>query len=96
MTKITREDVLHLAKLSSLELTDDEVTAMQDELTEITDYIAMLGGLTTEGVEPKYQVSGLENIYREDEPQTSSVSREDLLALSYATSDDQVKVPKVL
>lgn len=96
MTDISRDDVLHLAQLSSLQLADDEVAALQQNIGDILGYVAQLGELDTTGVEPTYQVTGLENVWRDDVVQTGSVDREQLLALAPDSSDGQVKVPKVL
>ena len=96
MTDISRDDVLHLAQLSNLQLTDDELDALQQNICDILGYVAQLGELDTTGVEPTYQVTGLENIWRDDVVAHSDVTREQLLALTPAQHDGQVKVPKVL
>ncbi|HEV7951962.1 MAG TPA: Asp-tRNA(Asn)/Glu-tRNA(Gln) amidotransferase subunit GatC [Candidatus Saccharimonadales bacterium] len=96
MTAISRNDVQHLAQLSSLQLTDDELSSLQTDIGNILGYIEQLSELDTTGVEPTYQVTDLENISREDVVITSDVTREQLLALSTASVSNQVKVPKVL
>ena len=95
-TSVTQDDVLHLAQLSSLQLSDDEVTALQQDLTNILGYIAQLDELDTTGVEPTYQVTELENIWRDDVVEESAANREALLNLAPASKNDQIKVPKVL
>lgn len=95
-TAISRDDVLHLAKLSSLQLADDEVTSLQSDLEEILDYVQLLSELDTSGVEPTYQVTDLENVGRDDVVVEDEASKEQLLALSPYTEKDQIKVPKVL
>jgi aspartyl-tRNA(Asn)/glutamyl-tRNA(Gln) amidotransferase subunit C len=96
MTDISRDDVLHLAQLSNLQLADDEVDALQQNIGDILGYVAQLGELDTAGVEPTYQVTGLENVSRDDVVVTSEVSREQLLELAPEQHEGQVKVPKVL
>lgn len=96
MTQISHSDVVHLAQLSSLQLGDDEVEALQQNLSDILGYVDLLAELDTSGVEPTYQVTGLENVWRDDTVSDDHVSREQLLALAPATQDNQVKVPKVL
>lgn len=96
MTSITTDDVQNLARLSSLQLADDEATALTQDLQNILKYVEQLGQLDTTGVEPTYQVTGLENVWREDVVETSDVTRESLLALAPEQTDNQVKVPKVL
>lgn len=95
-TAISRDDVLHLAQLSNLQLSDDEVAGLQVDLGNILDYVKQLEELDTTGVEPTYQVTDLENIYREDEVIEGAANREQLLALAPAQEKNQIKVPKVL
>lgn len=96
MTQITREDVLHLAQLSSLQLNDDEINGLHLDIGNILSYVEKLNELDTEDIEPTYQVTGLSNVWREDKVIDYKISREDLLKLSVETLDNQVKVPKVL
>lgn len=96
MTQITRDDVLHLARLSSLQLGDDEIEPMRADLENILGYIERLSELDTEGVEPTYQVTGLSNVWRQDEVDTYGISTEELLDLAPSATHDQIKVPKVL
>jgi aspartyl-tRNA(Asn)/glutamyl-tRNA(Gln) amidotransferase subunit C len=96
MTQISRNDVQHLAQLSSLHLSDSELDGLQVDLSNILQYVEQLGELDTAGVEPTYQVTDLENVWRDDQVAEGGVSREQLLALAPDTADNQVKVPKVL
>jgi aspartyl-tRNA(Asn)/glutamyl-tRNA(Gln) amidotransferase subunit C len=96
MIQISRDDVLHLAQLSSLQLQEDEISDLATDIGNILAYVEELGALDTAGVEPTYQVTGLENVWRDDTVVTSDATREQLLALSPAQHDNQVKVPKVL
>ncbi len=96
MTQISRDDVLHLARLSSLQLSDDEIDALQNDLAGIIGYIEQLGELDTSGVEPTYQVTGLTNVWREDVVDQGDITREQLLSLAHESQDNAVKVPKVL
>jgi aspartyl-tRNA(Asn)/glutamyl-tRNA(Gln) amidotransferase subunit C len=96
MTQISRDDVQHLAQLSSLQLTDDEVDALGVDLENIVGYIQQLDELDTTGVEPTYQVTGLQNVWRQDEVDNYGVDKVALLALAPATEAEQIKVPKVL
>jgi aspartyl-tRNA(Asn)/glutamyl-tRNA(Gln) amidotransferase subunit C len=96
MTALSRDDVQHLAQLSSLQLTDEELTSLQTDIGNILGYIEQLGELDTTGVEPTYQVTGLENVWRDDSVIESTVTREAMLALSTESANHQVKVPKVL
>lgn len=96
MTVISRDDVQHLAQLSSLQLDDNEIDALQADLGNILGYVEQLSELDTTGVEPTYQVTDLQNVWRDDSVIDYGVSREQLLELSFDSEDHQVKVPKVL
>ncbi len=96
MTQITRDDVQHLAQLSSLQLDDTEIESLRGDLENILSYIEQLSELDTSGVEPTYQVTDLENVWRDDIVDDYGVSREELLALASSAEQNQIKVPKVL
>lgn len=96
MSTITNDDVRHLAQLSSLQMSDAEVESLRADIEKIINYINQLDELDTDGVEPTYQVTGLQNVWRHDKIIDSNVSRRQLLALAAEQSDNCVKVPKVL
>lgn len=96
MTQISRDDVQHLAQLSSLQLSDDEIGALQTDLTNILGHVEQLGQLDTTGVTPTYQVTDRQNVWRDDVVIDYGVTREQLLDLSVESDQHQVKVPKVL
>lgn len=96
MIQITQDDVKHLAALSSLELSEPEINSLQTDIGNILGYINKLSELDTENIEPTYQVTGLKNVWRNDEVINYEVTREELLARAPEQVDSQVKVPKVL
>lgn len=96
MSKLTREDVLKLAKLSRLKLSDAEVEKLSAELSEILSYVEQLDDVDVDGLEPTYQVTGLKNVMRPDEPKDYGYSPDDLLANAPAVEQHQFKVKRVL
>lgn len=96
MTNISIEDVRHLAQLSSLQLDDAEAEALRVDLGNILGYIEQLAELDTEGVEPTYQVTDLQNVWRDDVVDDYGLGRDELLKLAPAIDRNQIKVPKVL
>lgn len=96
MTQITRDDVLHLAQLSSLELSKAEIDGLKNDIGNILGYVEQLNGLNVDNIEPTYQVTDLENVWRDDTIIDYGVTREDLLRCAPESVDNQVKVPKVL
>ena len=66
MTKLSREDILGLAKLSKLSLTESEITQYQTELSQILDLVETLNEADTANLKPTTQVTGLTNVTRKD------------------------------
>lgn len=66
MAKLSREHILKLAKLSSLELTEDEIEQYRKDLSAVLDYVERLEGVDVTGLEPTSQVTGLQNVMRKD------------------------------
>ena len=68
---IEKEQVLHVAKLARLKLTDDEVQRMAGELSGILEHVERIAELDLDEVEPTSHVVALENVLRPDEPRPS-------------------------
>jgi aspartyl-tRNA(Asn)/glutamyl-tRNA(Gln) amidotransferase subunit C len=69
---LSRDQVLHVAKLARLELTDAEVERLSGELSKVLDHIEKISELgDLEGVEPTSHVVEVENALRPDEPRPS-------------------------
>ncbi len=66
MAKLTKKDVLHVAKLSNLTLTDAEIKKFTPQLAKIVEFVSQLSEVDTDGVSPTSQTTGLTNILRED------------------------------
>ena len=89
---IDREQVLHVAKLARLKLSDEEVERMAGELSGILDHVERISELDLDGVEPTSHVIELENVLRPDEPRPSW-SREKVLEPAPDPADGQFRVP---
>jgi aspartyl-tRNA(Asn)/glutamyl-tRNA(Gln) amidotransferase subunit C len=96
MSKLSREDVLKLAALSKLRLSDEEVERLSLELSEILNYVETLDNVDTTGLKPTYQVTGLTNVSRADETKDYGYETKDLLKNAPAVQDGQFKVKRVL
>ena len=68
---IERDEVLHVARLARLRLTDAELERMAEELSGILDHVERVGELDLDGVEPTSHVVALDNVLRADEPRPS-------------------------
>jgi aspartyl-tRNA(Asn)/glutamyl-tRNA(Gln) amidotransferase subunit C len=65
---ITREEVLHVARLARLELTDDEVTRFQGQLSQILDAVSKVAELDLADVPPTSHPLEIANAWAEDVP----------------------------
>ena len=68
---IDRDQVLHVAKLARLALSDEEVATMTAELSGILEHVDRISELDLSGVEPTSHVVALENVLRADVPRAS-------------------------
>jgi aspartyl-tRNA(Asn)/glutamyl-tRNA(Gln) amidotransferase subunit C len=89
---IDREQVLHVAKLARLKLSDDEVERMSDELSSILEHVERISELDLDGVEPTSHVIDVENVLRPDVPRPC-LSRERALAPAPDATEDGFRVP---
>ena len=89
---IDREQVLHVARLARLELSDEDVERMSGELTGILGHIEKIGELDLDGVPQTSHEVEVTNALRADEPRPSW-PREELLDAAPAVRDDGFEVP---
>jgi aspartyl-tRNA(Asn)/glutamyl-tRNA(Gln) amidotransferase subunit C len=89
---IDREQVLHVARLARLELTDEEVGTIAGELSNILEHIEKIGELDLDGVPPTTHVIEVANALRPDEPRPS-LPREVVLAAAPEVADYGFSVP---
>jgi len=68
---IDRDQVLHVARLARLRLSDEELERMPGELSKILEHVERMGQLDLDGVEPTSHVVELQNVLREDLPRPS-------------------------
>ena len=76
---ITREEVLHVARLARLALTEDEIARLQVQLSAILEAVGTVGELDLAGVEPTSHPHDVANVWADDEPRPS-LALDDALA----------------
>ena len=89
---IDREQVLHVARLARLELTEPELERMAEELSGILDHVERMNELDLDGVEPTSHVIAMENVLRADEPRPSW-PREQVLEPAPDPAEGAFRVP---
>ena len=88
-------DVRHIAKLASLPLTDEESEKFAKQLSDVLEYVKKLEELDTATVEPTSQVTGLENVLREDTV-SDSLPKEKVLAATKTNHNSSFAVKGIL
>ena len=96
-SKLTRDDVLRVAELARLELTDDEIARFTKQLADILTYADAVQQADTSGIPPTAHPLLIETVWRDDTP-APSLDRDAMLREAPAADRDAglYKVPKVL
>ena len=92
MAGITRDEVLHVARLARLELTDDEVTKFQGQLSAILEAVSTVSELDLSDGPPTAHPLEIANTWAEDEPRPS-LPLDEVFANAPDREDDYFKVP---
>jgi aspartyl-tRNA(Asn)/glutamyl-tRNA(Gln) amidotransferase subunit C len=92
---ISREDVVHVARLARLALTDAELETMREQLNAILSHIDALRAVDTSGVEPTSHAVPQFNVMRDDEPR-ACLSVEEMLANAPDRVGDFFRVPRII
>ena len=96
MAKLSRDDVLKLARLARLSLTDSEIKEFEAQINDILRYIEQLQSVDVAGLKPTSQVTGLVNVMREDVIEDYGISHEDLLREAPDKQDGHIKVKRMI
>lgn len=91
---LTTKEIKHIAKLARLELTTEEEEKFSLQISSILEYVEKINSLDTEGVEPISQITGLENVTREDKV-VDSGRQKDILKNAPDKEGDLFKVKNV-
>lgn len=93
--KVTAADVRHIADLSRLSVTAEEVERLSGELSTIIEYVAQLSAVDTRDVQPTSHVLPLENVMRDDRP-APSLPRDGALRNAPDGTDRFYRVPRII
>lgn len=96
MSKLTREDILKLARLARLDVTDAEVEEYSRELSDILQYVEQLSDVDVADLAPTNQVTGLTNVMREDKTKDYGYKSADLLKNVPQVQDAQIKAKRMV
>ena len=93
--KLSREEVLHIARLARVGLTESEITRLSEQLSNILENFEVLQQVDTTGVPPTAQAAALQSVMREDEV-APSFPADDILANAPRREGDCFRVRAVL
>ncbi len=93
--RITRHDVIHVARLARLELTDDEIGRFAEQLGDVLDHASDIEALDLSDVEPTSHPIEMANVTRPDELR-ESLPRDEVLAGAPAAEGGRFRVPPIL
>jgi aspartyl-tRNA(Asn)/glutamyl-tRNA(Gln) amidotransferase subunit C len=92
---ITRDEVAHLARLSRIALSDDELDHLAPQLDQIISAVARVQEVTAEGIPPTTHALPLVNVFRDDEPRPC-LTAEEALSQAPAVEQQRFRVPRIL
>jgi len=92
---LTDKDVRHIAKLSALEVSEEDLPARAKELGEILNYVERLAAVSTRGVVPTSHVHGVVNFFRDDIIR-DSLPVEELERIAPDFKNSSFRVPKII
>ncbi len=95
MSRITRDDVAHVARLARLALTDEDLDRFTGQLAAVLDHAADVEALALDGVPATSHPLPLVNVLRADEPRPC-LDRDEVLAAAPAAEDGRFRVPPIL
>ena len=95
MSKISRDEVAHLAGLARLAVTEQELDTFAGQLDQILDAVAKVGQVAAEDIPPTSHAVPVTNVFREDQVRPG-LSREQALSGAPAAEDNRFRVPRIL
>jgi aspartyl-tRNA(Asn)/glutamyl-tRNA(Gln) amidotransferase subunit C len=92
--KLSKDEVQKIAQLARLELSEQEKDQFANQLSDVLSYFEKLKKVDTENVETTAQVTGLENVYRDDQVDQCDIQK-DLIEQAAESDDDLIKTKNV-
>ncbi len=93
--RLTRQEVVHVAALARLHLTDEEVDLFTEQLAEVLDHAADVASLDLAGVDMTAHALAVTNVLRSDEIRPC-LDRDEVLAQAPSVEDHRFRVPPIL
>jgi aspartyl-tRNA(Asn)/glutamyl-tRNA(Gln) amidotransferase subunit C len=92
---ISKEEIIHIAKLASLNLSDEEIDRYTNDMQEILEFANTVNEVSTENISETIGTNGIYNVFRKDEIK-QSISKEELLKNAPSQDEGMFRIPKVI
>ncbi len=92
---ISKEEIIHIAKLASLNLTEEEIERYAQDMTDILEFAEVVNNLNTDEIKETVGINGEYNVFRKDEVK-QTISKEELLKNAPSQDDGMFRIPKVI
>ena len=92
---ISKEEIIHIAKLASLNLSDEEIEKYTNDMQEILEFANTVNNVNTDNVEETIGSNGAYNVFRKDEIR-QTVTKEELLNNAPSQDEGMFRIPKVI
>lgn len=93
--QINREEIIHIAKLANLSLTDEEIDKYTNDMQEILTFANTVNNVNTDNIDELASLEENYNVFRKDEVKAFG-NREELLKNAPSQEDGMFKIPKVI
>lgn len=92
---ISKEEIIHIAKLANLNLSDEEIEKYRNDMQEILEFADTVNNVNTDNIKETVGANSNYNVFRKDEIK-QNISKEDLLKNAPSQDDGMFRIPKVL
>lgn len=92
---ISKEEIIHIAKLANLNLTEEEIAMYAENMTDILGFAEVVNSLDTDNIKETIGINGEYNVFRKDEVK-QDVSKDELLKNAPSQDEGMFRIPKVI
>lgn len=92
---ISKDEIIHIAKLANLNLSEEEIERYAKDMTDILEFADIVNNLNTDEIKETIGINGEYNVFRKDEIK-QGISRDKLLKNAPSQDDGMFRIPKVI
>jgi aspartyl-tRNA(Asn)/glutamyl-tRNA(Gln) amidotransferase subunit C len=92
---ISKEEIIHIAKLASLNLSDEEIEKYTNDMQEILEFANTVNNVNTDDIKETIGINGAYNVFRKDEVK-QTIGKEELLKNAPSQDEGMFRIPKVI